>query len=164
MQTAKLYIKNNRNISILLLLLGITAVVLAVLLARSKSCKACEPCASTSAALTSTSASASTSTSTSTSQTVEPKNNTLICYYSTNCGHCTNFIPKYDQFKQQAKKTHPNLNVQKVNCNTNSKACSLKNISSVPTVILYTRNKATRFNGDRTVNGLRQFCDRFATA
>lgn len=87
--------------------------------------------------------------------------NELVLYHAAFCGYCKQFMPAWDQFAESAKTTFPNLKVTKRQCDGADKAiCDKNDIPGFPTVKLYLSNgNDVTFEGDRSVQGLTDFCN-----
>ncbi len=86
-------------------------------------------------------------------------NATLEYYYSDTCPHCQNFRPTWDATVAEMKKQ--NLSVKAVEYNMKNEAshsrASKFSVEGLPTVLYVKDEKATSFNGDRTVDDLIKF-------
>ena len=88
----------------------------------------------------------------------------LVLYYATWCGYSREFLPIWDSFETYAKQHFSNITTNKVKCEGgNEKMCSKKGVEGYPTVIMYSpEGDSVKFNGDRTLEELIQFCQRYS--
>lgn len=90
--------------------------------------------------------------------TDESKDDTrkIVLYFASWCGHCSNFKPTWNEFKNVAKEKFPNLIVEDIQCDSktedNKEKC--KNIEGYPTVLL---DDTLEYTGDRTIDSLISF-------
>jgi len=81
---------------------------------------------------------------------IEHKQPELILYYSSQCGHCHDFL------KNGWKQLHDNpIDVKLIEFDCDKYEC--KNIDVYPTIILFKNDKIVSYNGTRTYEDLKQF-------
>ena len=92
----------------------------------------------------------------------EPKPE-LVLYYATWCHYSREFLGDWSKFDQYAKDNLPKIRVMAVRCEGENEAtCQQKGVNSYPTVILYMVDGSEhKFEGPRTVDGLKQFVGQF---
>lgn len=77
----------------------------------------------------------------------------IVLYYAPWCGHSKTFLPIWDQFAQNSP-----IKATKLDCAGADKArCDANNIPGYPTVKLHINGKTITFEGERSINGLKQF-------
>lgn len=80
----------------------------------------------------------------------------IVLYFASWCGHCSNFKPTWNEFKNVAKEKFPNLIVEAIQCDSktedNNEKC--KNINGFPTVLL---DNTLEYTGNRTTDSLISF-------
>jgi thiol-disulfide isomerase/thioredoxin len=93
----------------------------------------------------------------------EPKPE-LILYYATWCHFSREFLDDWSKFDKYAKDNLKNIRVSSVRCEGENEAtCQQKGVNGYPTVILYLVDGTEhKFEGPRTVDGLKQFVTQFA--
>jgi len=86
------------------------------------------------------------------------KNSKIIVYnFNTNwCGYSKRFQPIWDRFSESV--TNTDIETVDVKCDDNQNADLVKkyNIEGFPTVVIEDRDTVTKYNGERSVNGLRK--------
>lgn len=87
------------------------------------------------------------------------KNNEIILYYATWCGHSKNFLPEWEKFENYAKNYLQNIKVRREQCeNGNEKFCTEKGVHGYPTVIFYLKNGSKQiYSGERKMDNLIDF-------
>ena len=90
---------------------------------------------------------------------IQSINTIIVLYYGNYCGHCRNFKPIWDKFKNIMEEEKKHIGVVDIECSGNNNECNLPYINGVPTVVLYKDGKHTIYEGPRTVDGLCQFVD-----
>ena len=80
--------------------------------------------------------------------------NKLYLFKAEWCGHCRNFKSTWAQLQKEMKD-----HVEFVTYDADNHKNEIKkyNIQGYPTLILHTGNKAVEFNGERTLDGLKDF-------
>jgi thiol-disulfide isomerase/thioredoxin len=95
---------------------------------------------------------------TKTDETFKNTNNNITVYnFNTSwCGHSLRFQPSWDNFVKSLSK-NDNIKTIDAKCDTNKYDNLVKkyNVEGYPTVIIDYGNKFIKYNGNRTVNGLR---------
>jgi len=88
----------------------------------------------------------------------EPKPE-LVLYYATWCHFSREFLGVWSNFEKYAKDNLSNVRVMAVRCEGENEAtCNQKGVNGYPTVILYMVDGTEhKFEGPRTVDGLKQF-------
>ena len=84
----------------------------------------------------------------------------LLYFSMSTCGYCKKFNPVWDEFSQDPPK---HITTRKIMSNSGDPLLEKLNISGYPTILMQNTvtQETTPFDGERTVNGLKQFCDRF---
>lgn len=92
-------------------------------------------------------------------QAVSKPSAELTLYHASFCGYCKQMMPEWDKFSDNAKSMFPNLKVTKYECDGDDKAiCDAANIQGYPTVVIKLPNgKVIPFDGERTIDGLKEF-------
>ena len=81
-------------------------------------------------------------------------NNKLVYYYMNGCGHCEKFTPKWNNFVSNNGSNYDCV-FEKIEANN-----APSDIKGYPTIVLIkSNNEKKTFEGDRTVQGLKQFLD-----
>jgi thiol-disulfide isomerase/thioredoxin len=84
------------------------------------------------------------------------KNNksTLILFYADWCSHCKNFKPKWNKL---TKTLEGIIKTASVNGDTNQQMMQKYNVDKFPTIILDNGSTKLEYDGDMTIEGLKQF-------
>ena len=89
-------------------------------------------------------------------------NEELLYFSMDGCGHCKRFNPVWDQFVKENK--HPGLKKVKVMSDTSDPAekskLSKHKVKGFPTIVLVIGDKGIPFDGERTIAGLDEFCNK----
>lgn len=91
--------------------------------------------------------------------TKDPMKPTLILYHMTGCKHCTNFKPTWDNFRDKAATSFPNLQVAELNVSGNSeyrKLAIANGVEGYPTVILHENGRKIIGSGSMSAEKLNQ--------
>jgi thioredoxin-like negative regulator of GroEL len=81
------------------------------------------------------------------------QNYKMVYSYSPQCGHCTKFMPVWNEFENSVSDN--DILLEKVNCRENPERCV--GIEGVPNVTLFKNGRKIQFDGERTVRGLLSF-------
>jgi len=83
----------------------------------------------------------------------------LTNYCASWCSASINFMPVWDRFRQELRKSRPDIKTQTVVCDKkdNEIQCNNAGIDAYPTVILYQDGKSIPFEGARTILNLHEF-------
>ena len=77
-----------------------------------------------------------------------------VLFHSKSCGWCKKMMPEWKKFK----KHHSNdLKITEVEASENPELINNLNIKGFPTIILFENGNEKRHNGDRTLDGFKQF-------
>lgn len=79
---------------------------------------------------------------------------TLILFYADWCSHCQNFKPKW---KKLVKSLEGIINTASVNGDTNQQMMQKYNVDKFPTIILDNGVSKLEYDGDMSIDGLKQF-------
>jgi thiol-disulfide isomerase/thioredoxin len=88
------------------------------------------------------------------SAAVREGNPTLILFYADWCSHCQSFKPQWNKL---VKKLEGVVKTMSVNGDTNQKMMQKYNVDKFPTVILDNGRNKVEYDGDMSVEGLKQF-------
>jgi thiol-disulfide isomerase/thioredoxin len=79
-------------------------------------------------------------------------------YYTPRCHHCRHFSPVWDEF---VSKVSDKAVCEKIDCSENPELC--RDIVGVPHIVASSpmRNTSSVYNGDRNLNGLVSFLEKF---
>lgn len=78
----------------------------------------------------------------------------IVLYFASWCGHCNNFKPVWNEFKNIAMEKFPNLVVKDIQCDSEDNKYLCSNIEGYPTVLL---DDTIEYDGNRTVDSLVSF-------
>ena len=79
----------------------------------------------------------------------------IVKFFAPWCGHCKKLAPIYRQFVKVAETEFPDLTVAEVDCTVHQDVCS--HVRGYPMLSLYKDGNIYEHNGDRTIEGLREF-------
>jgi thiol-disulfide isomerase/thioredoxin len=88
--------------------------------------------------------------------------NMKIVNYNTEwCGYSKRFQPIWDQFTQEMKTKHKEIDVIDMKCDKdeNKEKCSVPEVEGFPTVVLYKNGTPKPFNDSRSVESLLKFVE-----
>lgn len=78
----------------------------------------------------------------------------LILGYADWCGHCKQFKPTWDEFKNKYQKV---IDIREVNADKQQNVMKQLEIKGFPTVLLLKDGQRHEYSGPRTVDGLEKF-------
>lgn len=84
----------------------------------------------------------------------------LMNLYSQNCGHSQRFLPVWEKLSDFYS-SDPNIDVIKIDIDQHRDISNSLNVTQVPTVMLQTNNKYIKYKGDRSINDLITFTNRY---
>lgn len=80
--------------------------------------------------------------------------NKIILYYSPNCGHCKAMFGSWVKFENEINSQKNGVVAEKIDCSTGN--CT--GVNGFPTIKLFKKDgNVVLFNGERTVEGFRNF-------
>ena len=82
------------------------------------------------------------------------KDTKVILYYAPWCGHCKNLMPQWDKFQEEGVK---NVEIKKINSDTEKEVIKAAGVSGFPTIIKYTNGEKEIYTGDRTADALKRW-------
>jgi len=78
----------------------------------------------------------------------------LIFAYADWCGHCKNFKPTWNAFKNKYQNV---LDIREVNADQDKNQITNLGVRGFPTVLMLNKGKKVKFEGERTMAGLEKF-------
>lgn len=84
---------------------------------------------------------------------MNPKNQRVLLFYVDWCGHCKNFKPKWTQLKQMFDGVH----MTEINGDHQPSVTQKYKVDKYPTIVYQNGNKAYQYNGEYTIDGLKDF-------
>ena len=86
-------------------------------------------------------------------------NKKIVNYNTEWCGYSKQFQPVWDQFTNEMKIKHPEIDVIDMKCDKdeNKEQCKIPEVHGFPTVVLFDGDAKKVFQGDRTVESLLAF-------
>ena len=88
------------------------------------------------------------------------KQKSMVLFYADWCGHCKNFLPKWDQMSSSWNNSNENVKMIKVECgkpdenNAHRELMEKYEIEGYPTILVFKDGKATKYEGKRDENSL----------
>jgi len=73
-------------------------------------------------------------------------------FYASWCGHCQQFKPEWNKFKNMVKSD--NIIIQEINDCENKELCTSYGIEGFPTIIIEKNGKPNKYTGNRTAKDL----------
>ena len=87
--------------------------------------------------------------------------NTLYGFFHPQCGHCKNFMPVWNQLKQQYESS-PAVNIKTIDATKpeSERIIFYYGVSAFPTVIMATPEQNIEYDGNRSLDDLRMFVEK----
>lgn len=81
------------------------------------------------------------------------KNRKIVFYYTEWCGYCNKFKPTWERIEKDVK----NITTLKIDCDKYKNIAENNNITEFPTLILYSGQDKTKYEGDFTYESVMNF-------
>ena len=91
----------------------------------------------------------------------------MVLFYADWCPHCQKIKPLWNRFTDSMNGDSVNgrnINVMKVHCPDNEAVCKVNDVSGYPTIKCMSSDHTEEYNGERTLESLREFVNRFVNS